>query len=81
MLAGFKTMKHTIKESKQQLPSTPPTSTILEPLQDILPHDHEWSVEDHPPDSEPESPDTPTQADQHIERPTRRTTRIKNPTK
>ena len=81
MLAEFTKMKDTIKERKQNLPPPPPTSIILVPLQDSLPQDEEWPAENHPPDPEPELPDTPPQANQPIEQPTRRSTRIRRPTK
>ena len=62
MLAEFTKMKDMIKERKQSLPPPPPTSIILVPLQDSLPQDQEWPAENHPPDLEPEPPDTPPQA-------------------
>ena len=81
MLAGFTKMNHEVKERNRHLPPPPPTSPILAPITDSLPQDQEWPAENHPPDPEPEPPDNPPQAEQPIEQPPRRSTRIRRPTK
>ena len=81
MLAGFTKRNHEVKERNKHLPPPPPTSPILAPITDSLPQDQEWPAEDHPPDPELEPHDNPPQAEQPIEQPLRRSTRIRRPTK